>query len=157
MKNCKPQTLPHKIISGGQTGADMGGLFGAIEAGIPTGGTAPKGWLTEIGPRPILKKYGLAENPVPGYPARTRRNIIDSDGTVLFYASLNNGTKLTRKTCIELGKPYIENPSPSELRDWVRGNGIRVLNVAGNRESGAPGMQDKVHSVVKEAFTEVCQ
>lgn len=36
-----------KIISGGQTGADMGGLEAAREYGFPTGGYAPKGWMTE--------------------------------------------------------------------------------------------------------------
>ena len=34
-----------KIISGGQTGADRGALEGARKAGIPTGGTAPKGYI----------------------------------------------------------------------------------------------------------------
>ena len=32
-----------RIISGGQTGADRGGLDAAIELGIPHGGWCPKG------------------------------------------------------------------------------------------------------------------
>jgi hypothetical protein len=36
-----------KVVSGGQTGADQGGLRAARLAGIPTGGWAPKGWLVE--------------------------------------------------------------------------------------------------------------
>ena len=39
---------PSKIISGGQTGADMGGLLAAKDLGIRTGGWMPKGWLTEL-------------------------------------------------------------------------------------------------------------
>ena len=44
-----------KIISSGQTGADLGGLWGARDAGFPTGGFAPKGYLTIIaGESPLL-------------------------------------------------------------------------------------------------------
>ena len=53
---------PEKIISGGQTGADMGALLAARELGIPTGGVAPKGWLTENGPQEeLLRNFGLIE------------------------------------------------------------------------------------------------
>jgi hypothetical protein len=38
------------VISGGQTGADQGGLRATRACGIPTGGWAPRGWLTEAGP-----------------------------------------------------------------------------------------------------------
>jgi hypothetical protein len=40
-----------KVISGGQTGADQGGLVAARTLKIETGGTAAKGWLTEDGPK----------------------------------------------------------------------------------------------------------
>jgi hypothetical protein len=38
-----------KVISGGQTGADLTGLEEAHKRGIPTGGTVPKGCRTESG------------------------------------------------------------------------------------------------------------
>ena len=44
-----------KIISGGQTGADQIGLEVALSLGIPTGGTAPKGFITETGPNYKLR------------------------------------------------------------------------------------------------------
>ena len=51
-----------KIISGGQTGADLGGLEGARDAGIETGGWAPAGYRTEIGDQEeLLKGFGLKE------------------------------------------------------------------------------------------------
>jgi len=37
----------HKIISGGQTGADRAGLVVGKSLGLEIGGTAPKGWKTE--------------------------------------------------------------------------------------------------------------
>jgi len=73
-----------RIISGGQTGADQGGLIAARELGIPSGGTAPKDWLTESGSNEqLLRSFGLVECAEPGYDARTRKNVVDSDGTLL--------------------------------------------------------------------------
>ena len=55
-----------QIVSGGQTGADQGGLEAALALGIPVGGWAPKGWLTENGPDPTLEsKYGMKEHAEP--------------------------------------------------------------------------------------------
>lgn len=39
-----------KIISGGQTGADQGGLRAGRLLHLETGGTAPHNWMTEQGP-----------------------------------------------------------------------------------------------------------
>src|SRR5262249_3920699 len=73
-----------KVISGDQTGADMGALIAARELGLETGGFAPKGWQTENGPQEhILRGFGLIECEEPGYPARTRRNVAGSDATLL--------------------------------------------------------------------------
>ena len=38
-----------KIISGGQTGADLAALDVAVKLGIPHGGWIPKGRITEKG------------------------------------------------------------------------------------------------------------
>ena len=49
-----------KIISGGQTGADMGALLAARDLGMESGGVAPKGWRTEDGPQEtLLLSFGL--------------------------------------------------------------------------------------------------
>ncbi len=72
-----------KIISGGQTGADMGGLLAAKELGLETGGTAPGGYKTEKGRNLDLRDiYGLTQ--FGTYPQRTRINVRDSDATVIF-------------------------------------------------------------------------
>ena len=73
-----------KIISGGQTGADTGGLIAAQKAGIRTGGCAPKGFITEDGSNPELGSvYGLYESNSDQYP--TAGNII-VDGNAGLYA-----------------------------------------------------------------------
>ena len=74
-----------KIISGGQTGADRAGLDFAIHAGPEHGGYVPRGRKAEDGR--IDDRYNLFERSTSSYPARTRRNIEESDGTVIF--SLN--------------------------------------------------------------------
>ncbi|KKL74176.1 hypothetical protein LCGC14_2067470, partial [marine sediment metagenome] len=82
-----------KVISGGQIGADMGGLFAAYTApGIETGGWAPKGFRTEAGSKKILgAKYKLKETKSPTYPPRTKRNVLNSNGTVWFGSTKSPG------------------------------------------------------------------
>jgi Circularly permutated YpsA SLOG family len=71
-----------KIISGGQTGANRAGLEFAIHAGLEHGGYVPRGRKAEDGR--IDERYHLIELSTDSYPARTRRNIEESDGTVIF-------------------------------------------------------------------------
>lgn len=141
-----------KIISGGQTGADQGGLEAGRELGIETGGTAPLGWKTEKGPMErLLKRFGLVEAGVEGYSFRTRMNILNSDGTAIFGSTDSPGSKLTLKLCKELGKQCLLFPCLEDLPEfldtlpeWLEKHKINVLNVAGNRESRNPGIQKTV-------------
>ncbi len=131
-----------KIISGGQTGADMGGLLAGRELGIETGGTAPKNWNTEDGPDTSLPSFGLTQG-VGGYKFRTILNLRMSDGTVIF-GRPSAGSILTAKHCRDQEKPYILNPGTLAFLKWIVENDIHVLNVAGNRESVSPGIETKV-------------
>lgn len=71
-----------KIISGGQTGADCAGLDFAIEAGLGHGGFVPRGCRAEDGRIP--ERYKLIELSSVSYAVRTRRNVREGDGTVVF-------------------------------------------------------------------------
>ena len=77
-----------KIIAGGESGADTGGLRAARDMDVLTGGTAPRGWRICLpdgsdGSDPELgTKFGLVEHDSYDYPPRTRQNVTDSDGTV---------------------------------------------------------------------------
>lgn len=134
-----------KIISGGQTGADRGGLDAAIECCVEIGGTAPYKYMTEDGSDYSLKDLGLVECAVSAYTYRTQMNVKDSDGTVLFMNVESSGSKKTIDYCLEFNKPIIINPeSPEYLAKWMRDECIFVLNVAGNRESKSPGIREKV-------------
>jgi hypothetical protein len=123
-----------KIISGGQTGIDRMALEVARELGIPTGGSAPRDFMTEKGPDLSLATFGLVALLNKEYAARTRKNVLDGDGTVI-YGDLIGGTRLTLEFCRELEKPHIVNPRAEDLVDFIRTKRIEVLNVAGNRGS----------------------
>ena len=124
-----------KIISGGQTGVDRIGLEEARDAGFETGGTAPKGFLTENGPDPSLKDFGLVESNSARYTPRTVQNIKDSDGTVVFGNVHSIGSKSTIEWCVYHEKPCIQNPEPQKLINWIKEENIKILNIAGNRAS----------------------
>src|SRR3954453_21838055 len=55
-----------RVISGGQTGADLAGWRAARAAGIATGGWMPRGFWTEAGERPeFAELYGAAAIDLP--------------------------------------------------------------------------------------------
>lgn len=152
------------IISGGQTGADQGGLLAAKELGIATGGTAPQSWQTETGPaEELLRRFGLIECSAPGYDSRTRANVLDSDGTLIFGSHTTGGTALTLKIARGADKPVFHIPYPNpktvaladtvaEFREWLQRFQVRTLNVAGNRESQNPGLQEFAKRFLIEAL-----
>ena len=134
-----------KIISGGQTGVDRAGLDAAMEAGIPVGGYCPRGRLAEDGTVP--ERYPLIEMNSERYASRTEKNVVESDGTlVLNIGALSDGTKATVDFAKEHKRPCLVvqldgAPSLLDCRDWIREHGIRILNVAGPRESKRPGIR----------------
>ena len=140
-----------RIISGGQTGADQGALMAAGDLGVPTGGTAPGGWQTETGPQEqLLKSYGLEECSERGYDARTRINVRIADGTLIVGPYEEGGTALTVRFATEAAKPAFFVPfdleegkrSAGAFLAWLDQYRVRVLNVAGARESRCPGLQE---------------
>lgn len=144
---------PHKIISGGQTGADTGALLAAVDLGIKTGGWAPKGWITEKGPNPELRKFKLVQHSSPNYPPRTRMNITDADLTVIFGDIFTPGSKLAISVCREEGIPYLLNPDSQELRHMCEDLKVGVLNVGGNRASKDADIEGIVRKIIVEAFS----
>ncbi len=150
-----------KIISGGQTGADQGGLEAGRQLGLETGGIAPAGFYTEKGRNPdLLKGYGLIEGPkgstiADDYRIRTAMNVRDSDATVLFGNPTSPGSKLTVRSCRDYGRACLINPTLAEVKDVART--IEVLNVAGNRESRQPGIYNSTVEFLVEALIGVVQ
>jgi Circularly permutated YpsA SLOG family len=145
-----------KIISGGQTGVDRAALDAALELGISCGGWCPKGRRAEDGIIPL--KYPLEETSSPDYPQRTEFNIQDSNGTlILTWGPPLGGTLLTLKLARKHRKPYqlmdlAEAIDALSVREWISKNEITVLNVAGPRESEAPGIYARALNFLREVF-----
>lgn len=134
-----------KIVTGGQTGVDRAALDAALQSGVAAGGWCPQGRLAEDGPIP--EKYPLAELPNGGYRQRTRRNVIDSDGTaIICFGAPSGGTKLTMLFCIAERRPHVlidaeqlsVDRASRKIRRFIDAAEISILNVAGPRASGEP-------------------
>ena len=148
-----------KIISGGQTGVDQGALDFAIDSNFECGGYCPKGRKSEKGIIPF--KYLVTEIESEEYIDRTRKNIIESDGTLIIRDSVEiiEGTLDTIKFCKRLAKAYLvvnvdtEDIDKLNFNNWLTQNKIKVLNIAGNRESKNPGIREKAYLFLTELFS----
>lgn len=146
-----------RVVSGGQTGVDRAALDAAREMGIPCGGWCPRGRRAEDGPIPAT--YPLRETPSGGYPERTAWNVRDSDGTlVITRGKPRGGTGLTVSLARRAGRPVLvvdleAGERVSDARAFLAENGIHVLNVAGPRESEAPGIHDQAVAFLRELLS----
>lgn len=143
----EPLRFCEHIVSGGQTGADRGALDFAIKHGYTHGGWAPRGREAEDGLVPL--KYQLVELADGGYRQRTRRNVEDSDGTLIVnLGELDGGTLATQIFAERMGKPYLvvqfdagaTADAAASVLAWLHKHAIKTLNVAGPRESKRPGI-----------------
>ena len=148
-----------KIVSGGQTGADRAALDWAIEHGVEHGGWCPRGRRAEDGAVPA--RYRLAETPSDRWEQRTEWNVRDSDGTVIFTLAetLSGGSLTTREFARELARPCLHLSGRVDgagaglaLRRFLGEHAIRVLNVAGPRASGEPGVAEFVRHALDAAL-----
>lgn len=140
-----------KVVSGGQTGADRAALDAAKAAGLPTGGYAPSHYGTERGPDPSLKTFGLVAGGSLAW--RTERNVVTAGATIVFAVRPSPGSDMTVAMAARHRKPcLVVNPWAPEVEKEVLHflNMYRpaVLNIAGHRESKAPGIYARVYGVL---------
>lgn len=148
----------YRVISGGQTGADQGGLIAAWKANVDVGGQAPAHYKTSIGYNPMLQVLGLTA--AGDFASRTAANVKNSEGTVIIGVDLGStGSRCTRTACRKFDKPVLDLSITSivsrsqvgpeagtdrvmdlildastKLKEFVVQNRIGTLNIAGNRE-----------------------
>ncbi len=151
---------PARIVSGGQSGVDRGALDAALAADWPCGGWCPARRAAEDGAIP--EKYPVVETGAADPAVRTRRNVEDSDGTlILCHGQLSGGTLLTARTCEAVHRPCLivdatrcgVPEAVRQVREFLAGYRIRVLNVAGPRESGWPGAWEYARRVIGDLLT----
>ena len=143
-------------MSGGQTGVDRAALDIAREFRIAAAGWCPQGRRAEDGR--LQECYPLKETPTAEYAQRTEWNIRDSDGTlVLTRGRPSDGTAFTIEVAKRLGKPCLvldvtENLDASQVGAWARTHQVRVLNVAGPRESKCPGIYQQASTFLRQVL-----
>ena len=144
------------IRSGGQTGVDRGALDAAVARGIPYCGWCPAGgWAEDLGDPPgLLAHYQLTPTPSARPEQRSAWNVRDSDATLVLIDEAGGPSPGTQFTivCAELvfAKPFLvinlaDERARERALEWLgeqlvaHPNGF-VLNIAGPRESEAPGI-----------------
>jgi putative molybdenum carrier protein len=151
-----------KIISGGQTGVDRAALDVALKRGIDCGGWCPAGRLDEFGRIP--DRYPLTELEHGGFIERTLQNVKESAGTVIIYfGDLSGGTERTMRFCVEQQRPDVlidaskvsAEQAAQLIGDFVNKNKVKILNVAGPRQSEWPEGYDYAFRTV-DAFLASC-
>lgn len=149
-----------KIISGGQTGADIAGIDAAIAKGVEYGGTLPKGRTQELNKTVPAHYTKFVESTRKDYLTRTRLNVQNADGTVVFvYRILKGGSaKTVDFACVE-GKPVLvldmREPVQKQAQTlcvWAQRHTVQVLNVAGSRASKEPTIYAFVRDVIMDAI-----
>ncbi|MHB8532482.1 MAG: putative molybdenum carrier protein [Solirubrobacteraceae bacterium] len=161
-----------KLLSGGQTGVDRAALDVALTLGLPYGGWCPAGGWAEDMPTPpgVLTRYpGLREALGAGPAERTLLNVRDSDATLLLrprnrgrparsIAAASPGSDLTEQAAARLGRPLaVVDPArpdaASHVRAWIDSlPPSATLNLAGPRESEAPGIYARARQLLQEAL-----
>jgi hypothetical protein len=162
-----------RVISGGQMGADLAGWRAAKAAGIATGGMMPRGFRTEtpngqgwgeVHPE-FRDLYGARQFWTDRYEDRTPINVCLADGTILFGNPDSPGGRLVQKIERNLRRDDPARPpvfevarwdgsidDPNAASWWIAEGAIRVLHVAGNRESRSPGIGAWVEEYLAEVF-----
>lgn len=156
-----------KIISGGQTGADLGALVAAKMYGIPTGGYMPKGFRNHAGNMYNYSSlFDMQEHSSPGYKDRTFDNSRISDATLRIALDFNtagekctlNGIKYNQKLYRDVqliqidGSLHVhgDDSRPSNIAEWILDNRICTLNVAGNSDRTHFAMGRKTIEFISE-------
>ena len=144
-----------RIVSGGQTGADLAALDAALAIGVPCGGWVPRGRFNEDGL--IAPHYPVRETGSPRPARRTARNVRDSDATlILSRGPLTGGSALTERLAREQAKPCLHvdlaavpsDAAPARILAWLATLDGATLNVAGPRRSNDPEIYDIAYRVI---------
>jgi hypothetical protein len=158
----KRRPVPLTIISGGQTGADRAGLDAAIALDLRYGGWCPRGGWAEDLPLPpgLLARYpALRETSSVATSERTQFNVRNSDATLLLVLSagldVSKGACLTIEIARTMRRPFLvlnieDRASLDAAHDWLASlKRSDVLNIAGPRESEAPGLYRAAYAFLR--------
>ncbi len=168
----RKRELLTKLVTGGQTGVDLGALEAAHHLNIPTGGWCPPlvndYWISvakTYGLTPTKKELSILGKEIPR-SLRTEFNVRDTDGTLIMLPNPSfepdEGTLFSERIAKIYEKPvkriYLSNSEIVTITsNWLIENQIKVLNVSGPSEENCPGIRELVKkhwiSVVERLFS----
>ncbi|MGP0591782.1 putative molybdenum carrier protein [Nitrospira sp. T9] len=152
--------MVHRIVSGGQTGADRAALDFALKFGIECGGWVPKGRMGEDGVIPAHYP-NLVETDSDDPNIRTELNVRDSDATILITRGApTGGSAFTVEVAMRLGKAVFHVDLNRESMDqvvpevcrWLQNLHPAILNVAGPRASEDHDIYDLAKVLLESVF-----
>jgi hypothetical protein len=148
-----------KIISGGQTSADLAVLDAAIKLGVPHDGWIPKGRTTETGTLP--ETYHLRELATDNYLECIKQNVKESKGTlIIFYEKLRGDLYQAERETLKLKHQLLgidlkqKNAfqAASLVNDWVQLRKIDVLYVLGASTVENPSIGNHTRLMIEKAL-----
>jgi len=171
------------IRTGGQAGVDRAVLDSALNyienynnninnrkkyLTIKLTGWCPRGRRAEDGT--IDRRYPLIETPSSEYEERALWNIQDADATLVFllpgfklsdFGPNKDRTNFVVEEAEKLRKPrkvvFLSSNTVnkvSEILRWIDENRIKMLNIAGSKESSCPGIYVKTYAFVTKLLDE---
>ena len=150
-----------KIISGGKPGVELAALDAAIRLEIPHEGWCYRDRKTDGGVLP--ERYNVREIKNPSYFERLKKNIIDSDGTVvLTHGQRTVGSKAVKDLAVNHNKPLLDvnlgersiDNTVSLIRDWMSNHAMDTIYFTGSKTGLDHGT--KIYDEVIQIIRGIC-
>ena len=147
------------LVTGGQSGVDRAATDVAVLLGIPYDGAVPRGGWAEdyvVPPGVLVQFPGFVELDSDDVAVRTAHNVDASDALLVLAlaGTTSPGTSLAVRRARQRGIPLsvldlADSSALTSLREFLEQlpDGCR-LNVAGPRESEAPGIYERTRSAL---------
>lgn len=132
-----------RIITGGQSGADLGGNRFAEKHAVPHVINTHIGFKPVYGEIPFGFKVNIVSNKRgrEGLNERTRYNVMQSDATLILVSGdtiHSPGSRLTLTTCSLYRKPRMvlnyQKETDGDVFRFLQKENVGVLNIAGQRD-----------------------
>jgi hypothetical protein len=151
--------MMRKIISSGRTGVEMAALDVAMKLGLSHGGWAQRGMRNEDGP--ISARYGLQEAVALGFKKAMEKNILESDGTLLFTRGKKSAeTRFAVETALKHQRQFLHVDlsqhsafeAASLVSSWASMNHVFIIFVTGPVTSHDGAIYQQVKKILETAF-----
>jgi len=134
-----------QIISGGETGADRGGLMAGKQLKLKTGGIAHAGYKTENGLKDaklLMNEFKLQDLGIDNFKKISQLNVDNSNATIAFRLHVGSGTDKTIHYCLtkRYSLPGADSPFARQLLEEAD---TALMHIFDNNTSNNDNMQQQ--------------